>query len=125
MGTRYVKIIAFGQPSTTGSAFTTITEIEFYRTDEVLSVDDFTSAEALGIVMYPNPTTDKLYINRETSSFTSVKIHNVIGAEVMNLELDATRSLEEIDLTNFSAGVYFVEISNGLKKAVTKIIVTN
>ena len=124
-GARYVKILALGQPSTTGSAFTSITEIEFYRTDEVLSVDDFSSTEELGIVMYPNPTSGLLNISRESLDFNTIRVHTILGEEVLVLELNSRNPLTELDLSNLNAGLYFVEISNGNQKAVSRIIVAD
>lgn len=119
---KYVKIIGYGQPSRP-SPWNTITEIEFYRTNEALSINEFTSAEALGLKLFPNPVTDILNIERVSLEFDSVKVYSVLGDEVLALQLNSINSLAQLDLSVLSAGFYFVEITDGKQKAISRIIV--
>lgn len=125
---RYVKLIGFGRFNSAGdsreSAWSAITEIEFYG-PEVLSVNDFTSAEDLGIEFYPNPVKNhKLYINRTSNDFKSVTIYSVLGQRVLDIQLSDTNLKEEINLSSLKTGLYFIEISNGEQKGIKKIIVS-
>lgn len=125
---RYVKLIGFGRFNSTGdsrkSAWTAITEIEFYG-PEALSVNDFNSVKDLGIEFYPNPVKNhKLYINRTSSDFNSVTIYSVLGQKVLDIQLSDTNLKEEINLSSLKTGLYFIEISNGNLKGIKKIIVS-
>jgi poly(beta-D-mannuronate) lyase len=125
---RYVKLMGFGRFNSAGdkreSAWTAITEIEFYGPD-ALSVNDFTSVEDLGIEFYPNPVKNhKLFINRISNDFNSVTIYSVLGQKVLDIQLSDTNLNEEINLSTLKTGLYFIEISNGNQKGIKKIIVS-
>lgn len=59
--------------------------------------------------IYPNPTSEKLYIQTEPISGTKMKIVSLTGTTVLECVLQP-----EINVANFKSGVYFIEIiSNG------------
>lgn len=124
---RYVKLIGFGRFNSDGnsrkSAWTAITEIEFYGPSS-LSVNDLTSAKDLGIEIYPNPVKgQKLFIKRTSNDFNSVHVYSLIGQKVLDVQLH-NNDIEEINVSSLKSGIYFVKISNGKQKAIKKIIVT-
>ncbi|MEO9571257.1 MAG: chondroitinase-B domain-containing protein [Polaribacter sp.] len=124
---RYVKLIGYGRFNSDGnerkSAWTAITEIEFYGPSS-LSVNDFTSVEDLGIEFYPNPVkNNKLFIKRTSNDFNSINIYSVLGQKVLNLNL-SNNPIEEVNLSSLKTGLYFIEISNGKQKGIKKIVVS-
>ncbi|REK05658.1 MAG: T9SS C-terminal target domain-containing protein [Bacteroidetes bacterium] len=74
------------------------------------------------ITVYPNPTQGQLIIvSQKELRNTSLTLRNIMGQEVFRKNYS---SVNRIDLTReVSSGVYFVEIIDGEKKAVFKIIV--
>lgn len=56
------------------------------------------------VVLYPNPTTGKIYFNLE-DNYT---IYNSLGIKVLVL-----KNIKSADVSNFSAGVYYVFNSKG------------
>ncbi|MCF8371037.1 MAG: T9SS type A sorting domain-containing protein [Bacteroidales bacterium] len=59
--------------------------------------------------LYPNPVTDKLYIQASSAKTEEIKIFNVLGDDIPTtiLENDNTFSL---DMKEFPAGIYFVRL---------------
>jgi surface protein len=70
----------------------------------------------LDISIYPNPTSDMVYIE---SNYTQLKvvIYNFLGKEVMNKAITNT-----IDISHLDIGVYILQLSDGVKLSTRKII---
>ncbi|MCD6017799.1 MAG: Delta-60 repeat-containing protein [Bacteroidetes bacterium] len=70
------------------------------------------STDPVWINVYPNPAKDKVYVE-SAESVTSLKIYNVSGEMV----LDQASNNQEINLSDFKAGIYFiyVQTENELK----------
>ncbi|OAB79629.1 DUF7619 domain-containing protein [Cochleicola gelatinilyticus] len=80
-----------------------------------LSVDEFSLEVA--ITIYPNPASEKLFIvTSEGVSVENIIVYSVVGAQVK------TTSEATLDISNFSEGIYFVEITTN-QGGVTKKIV--
>lgn len=73
---------------------------------------------AIGVTMFPNPTTGVINVNSETET-TTVRVHNMLGQEVVSSVETGNFS---IDLTNNKAGIYFVTIENENGVATSKIV---
>lgn len=64
------------------------------------------------IMIYPNPTNGKVYI--ETANEVTVEVYNSIGTRLFSKEIKDSKSA--IDLRNFVPGLYIVEINtNGIR----------
>jgi len=61
------------------------------------------------ITVYPNPTTGKLRIENEELRMENVFIFDVYGRKVFEQKVENTIN-KEIDITNFSSGIYLIEI---------------
>jgi hypothetical protein len=70
------------------------------------------------IKIYPNPTTNKLFI--EAIDLNKIVITNCLGQTV--LVLNDPSSKQEIDLSSFTSGVYFLTVEVDSRKKVFKII---
>jgi len=79
------------------------------------------------ISVYPNPAKDKLYIAINDGSFAEaeIKIIDLLGKEM--LVTNSFNKNIDIDISSFSAGIYFVTIesiqNSEVKKATKKIII--
>ncbi|MEZ4954363.1 MAG: glycosyl hydrolase [Saprospiraceae bacterium] len=81
-----------------------------------VSVQDF---QQLNLTYYPNPVTDILNIELPAGK-NEITVYDVTGRI-----LDATTvsaSLFKYDMHSFSAGMYFVAVKNGEKRAVLKVV---
>ncbi|RZJ74494.1 MAG: T9SS type A sorting domain-containing protein [Flavobacterium sp.] len=88
-----------------------------YLTEQFLSVK---TSDKPDFVVYPNPVQDKLtLITQQLANTASVEIYNAIGQSVYQAALPANK---EIDFSIFSAGVYFVKISDNGKSVTKKVV---
>lgn len=61
------------------------------------------------ITLFPNPTTQRIFIQSHKFSFQKIKIYDNLGKLVLNLDGIKTDS-QEIIVANFQAGIYFLQI---------------
>ena len=78
-----------------------------------LSIDE---QNQLYILIYPNPTSDKLFI-KGLSSTSKVSIYNVLGEFVLSNTI-----ADEIDVKHLSKGVYILKIVDKKKETTCKFI---
>ena len=78
------------------------------------SVDLVESANEF-INIYPNPATDKLFIN-SNKDINSVSISNVIGQRIN----DYKGTINQIDISDLSEGIYFITVSFDKGSPITK-----
>jgi hypothetical protein len=71
---------------------------------------------------FPNPANDVLTISSESAVISSVRVYNILGAEVMSFS--SNRSQIQINTSDLQPGVYFVKVRNNKgKEIVIKSIV--
>ena len=77
--------------------------------------------EPINLKIYPNPTNDKftIQIDDQNISYT-LEIFNTTGQVVLNKKI--VNSIEQFDLSGYSAGIYFVKIQSANNTIVKKII---
>jgi surface protein len=77
------------------------------------SIDD---QNQLDISIYPNPTSDMVYID---GNYTQLKvaIYNILGKEILNKSI-----INSIDISHLDNGVYILQLSDGNKLSTRKII---
>jgi len=77
------------------------------------SIDD---QNQLDISIYPNPTSDMVYID---GNYTQLKvvIYNVLGKEILNKSIT-----NSIDISHLEKGVYILQLSDGVKLTTQRII---
>lgn len=77
-------------------------EITAYDPDQISDIEN------MAFRVYPNPADDILYVSSE-EMIESIMIHNLIGELVSNDAISQTNQVE-IDLSQFEAGVYTVNV---------------
>ena len=87
--------------------------------DTSTSVDDeFTKKDNIA---FPNPTTGLINLKiREIGVDANIQLFDLVGNKLM--EKSAESDVEQIDLKNFSSGVYFLHITKDMKKKTIKIV---
>ena len=87
--------------------------------DTPTSVDDeFTKKD---IIAFPNPTTGLVNLKiSEIGADVNIQLFDLVGNKLM--EKSAQSDVEQIDLKNFSSGVYFLHITKDMKKKTIKIV---
>ncbi len=72
--------------------------------------------------IYPNPTNENININLDHNAETAtLKIYDIIGKMICETVIKNTYQ-STIDMSNYSSGVYFLEVREGEFKRVEKII---
>ncbi|MCF8253708.1 MAG: T9SS type A sorting domain-containing protein, partial [Bacteroidia bacterium] len=78
------------------------------------------------ISLYPNPNKGKFYLSLELPKTKEItlKIYNILGIEVMSLTKTIGSGKQEIELpTSLKAGVYFLNLSDGIEESQIKFII--
>ncbi|TDI73009.1 MAG: choice-of-anchor B family protein [Bacteroidetes bacterium] len=89
----------------------------FLVRSSLLNNNDFSAVNTF--VVYPNPASDELTIKSNGDVISSISIVDVVG-KVLFAESDLNSEIKNIDISSFSAGIYFVNINNNLTKKVIK-----
>lgn len=82
-------------------------------------------SKSTDVLIFPNPASDYLSIEfklPETTSFSWV-VYNAQGKLMHHSEFeDATSFIETLDLRNYSPGIYFIQINDGISKRSYKFV---
>jgi hypothetical protein len=89
---------------------------------EPLNVDDFFGSP--DILVFPNPSTNKIVVESKISTIRGYKIFNNSGAIVKARRTELLKRIV-VELDDLSQGSYFLEIEVSNEKVVKKIIVIN
>lgn len=77
--------------------------------------------------VFPNPVSDKLNVNFNSSAegIFTFKVFDLIGKNVMNTFQKGIKGMNafEVNLSELNRGIYFIEVSNGTERELKKIIV--
>ncbi|MDH7913088.1 T9SS type A sorting domain-containing protein [Winogradskyella sp. SYSU M77433] len=87
--------------------------------DESLSVTNF---EFEDFAMFPNPTSGEVNLKWDSSEDVSVRIFNSLGKIVFYAKGLNLQNGQEIDVSSFNSGVYFVKL-NSSKGEITKKLI--
>lgn len=86
-----------------------------------LGVDDFAALDKVSIA--PNPSNGVFTISKNSqTSVSKVTVFDINGKVVKVIDSELDLEAIQIDLSKFSKGVYFMEITNETDKVVRKII---
>lgn len=81
------------------------------------------SSEVPNIQVFPNPTSDFLYINPINSKIDRLVLIDLHGKVCKKLNVQAVNNYALIDLTDFVDGIYYLQISSGTQRWSKKIVV--
>jgi hypothetical protein len=62
--------------------------------------------------VYPNPSSEYIYLNNAPTGMTSVSIYSISGIQVMNLILVD----KKIDISQLAKGIYLIKVNNQVSK---------
>ena len=101
-----------------GTATITVTTEEGEFTDTILLTITTSAAELNSVIMYPNPTEAEITIVDIAGS--TIQVHDMLGKIMMSKRILTNN--ENVDLSSFSQGVYFMQIFNLDDVKIVKII---
>jgi hypothetical protein len=87
-----------------------------FKIDCSLSVDDFDA----DYMLYPNPTSDHLTVQRVNAIPATLDIYNAMGTHVATYE--TAEAVYEINVSTLSAGTYFIRITEGANSSVKSFV---
>jgi hypothetical protein len=80
------------------------------------------NSEQTDIKFYPNPASDKIYVDRNTENEIEVSISDLLGQEVASLTTSKEKKTE-IDISDLKEGIYFLRIRSGTQSITKRMIV--
>lgn len=93
-----------------------------------VSVRENEMNENFSVNAYPNPTSDKVFIdiNSDMGEDLYLQLYDILGQKIqhpMHISMQSGNYVHELDLTGLSSGMYMVELKNesGLLKEVIRI----
>jgi hypothetical protein len=105
------------------------------KTPAFFSIDNFTTNYSVGIneltsisniSIYPNPTSDNIYINYSTSKENNITatIGDVTGEQIINLKKQNIigQNTIKLETSTLESGIYFVELNDGTSSKKLKFI---
>ena len=101
-----------------GGNYTSDDRIDYYFLNDIIigpaGINNYTNSA--NIYIYPNPVSDQLNINLIDKGANFIKILNILGAEVYSTVIEGKDHCT-IDLSDLSAGIYIISISNSINTA--------
>ena len=91
--------------------------ISQFLLSNTLGIDDFTLNP---VSIYPNPVATSLNISFETATNTRVELYDTLGKVVATLHINTKNN--SMDLTNLSAGIYYLQVFQNGQTFTEKII---
>lgn len=98
-----------------------IDDMHFKTLPVTTNIFNYTNENAVNI--FPNPAKDKIQIQSLGFSIQLLEIYNVLGEKVYASSNLKQQVLNEIDLSAFQKGIYFVKIDGDSKTFTRKIVV--
>ena len=96
---------------------------EVHFKSQPLNVGIFNYKNENSINIFPNPAKDKILVESLGFRIQTLEIYNVLGENVYTTTNLKQQVLNEIDLSAFLKGIYFVKIYNDAKIYIRKIVV--
>ena len=76
--------------------------------------------ELAGVNVYPNPRTSGIF-NVDYLNANNIKVINLQGVVVSNEDLDIKSGTKSVNLSEMSNGVYFIQVTDGIKSSKIKV----
>jgi len=74
------------------------------------------------LVVYPNPSKGKFTLS-EFGSVNAIEIYDIQGHQVYSDKRVKQQTSQEIDLSGYAKGIYFIKIYDGTKKYSRKVVI--
>lgn len=116
--TRMRILINWNQPAYNGCDVMNYGEIEDY-TVNVIDPASVNENSIAGFSFFPNPTVDVINL-KAIDTIDTVKIFNLLGQSVMDVNLNSTNS--SINVSNLETGLYLMSVTSGNTTEVHQIV---
>lgn len=133
---QYVNCLSLGQvDSISFEMKSSDNSFGFMNTPAFFSMDNFVIQSTVGIEelantknisLFPNPTKENLFLNFESSSMNELNIFvsDITGKTLQqnNIQSSVGGNQLKINTENYEAGIYFIEVNDGLNSKTIKFI---
>ncbi|CAN5568285.1 hypothetical protein BH11BAC1_BH11BAC1_30430 [soil metagenome] len=102
-----------------------IIDIGAYESQGTSDLKENESYSSLNLIIFPNPAAGKLHLQfGQTIDLInySVEMYSLTGDKIFSVK-SINKLKTEIDISNFSAGIYLLKAGNGVHLLSTKIVV--
>ncbi|MEP3206246.1 MAG: T9SS type A sorting domain-containing protein [Gilvibacter sp.] len=104
----------------TGIASMQLAEVQLYGA--VLNLEDNVLGQQFSV--YPNPVLESLIINYTgVDPLTGARLYDVLGKQVLQLDVSAFNQRESYDLSLLNSGLYFIRLQTATASTVKRIFV--
>ncbi|MEM9686750.1 MAG: chondroitinase-B domain-containing protein [Bacteroidota bacterium] len=117
---RYVQIIGGGNSV---SAWNSITEVEIYGINFILSKDDDVVHDAPKITLHPVPASHIVTLQNLKGRYNSVRLYSIEGNMVLDKAITPYVSEIHLDITSVANGIYLLQLSGDPKPFSRKVII--
>ncbi len=76
--------------------------------------------ELTGVNVYPNPSTNGIF-NVDYLKANNIKVINLQGVVISNEDLDVESGTKSVNLSEMSNGIYFIQVTDGVKSSKIKV----
>ena len=97
-----------------------VTEIYKFNLNSILSVDEFTH---LSIDVYPNPSSDIVYISLEKDQLKKLELYSISGKLLLNNYLNT--EFYALNIDGYTSGLYYLRVYNQNGDVVNLKIIKN
>jgi hypothetical protein len=77
----------------------------------------------INLIIFPNPSNGRFLIQGLQSGVQRLEVYSVTGEKIYTISKSNPQATNEIDLSKFHKGVYFVKIYDGVKNYTKKVII--
>jgi len=70
--------------------------------------------------IFPNPTSNNIFVERSSSELANIEIYNTMGMRIATYETSMSKF--EIGVSNLSAGTYFIRVTEGKLSAIKSFV---
>jgi hypothetical protein len=101
------------------TAALTLAEVQVFLGEENLSVNDHKNIK---VNLFPNPVADVFTISAAVSTFNQYEVYNINGQRILSDSVPSNTREIEVNLTNFSRGIYMIKLNGAQFSKTYKIV---
>ena len=101
------------------TAALTLAEVQVFLGEENLSVNDHKNIK---VNLFPNPVADVFTISATVSTFNQYEVYNINGQRILSDSVPSNTREIEVNLTNFSRGIYMIKLNGAQFSKTYKIV---
>ena len=80
------------------------------------------SLSTFNVLLYPNPTRDKVTVSFEVAKYNSLVLSAVDGKVLRSIQLSPQQDKLELDLSAYPIGTYFIRLTGAKESVVKKVV---